>query len=910
MKPNPKISAAVAAILWAPSTAIVFAAPAETASATATGSELQEVIVTAQHRSESIQDVPITIQAITGDQLGKLSVTTFDDVVKLLPNVTFSSNGPGQGNIYMRGLSVGFAGSQSSASINPFPNVATYLDEQSLTFPGRNLDVYMIDMERIEVLEGPQGTLFGGGAEAGALRYITNKPKLNVTEGRAEAGYGSTAHGDPNSSANAVLNLPLIQGKLAVRGVFYSERRGGYIDNVPTAFTRNPNVDRGPSAYSSSYPAKLATYYNYNLVERAQNPTTYQGLRLAGLYQINDDWSALVQESYQYLDAEGMPVQLPVSLGLTPLQPLQESSFMPAWNRDKFTSTAWTVNGTLGDLKAIYAGAYLSRHVDANMDYSNYTRTAGGFYYSCTGGGGSGHGPNGPPICYSPVMGWNDYFENTHMSHELRLSTPDDWRIRGLVGAYWEKFEIKDDMNFLQKTIPSCTPANLAAALAGGPPCLGNVTPVQAALDPTTRTDNTNFGEDLRRGYKQTAGFASVDFDLIPKVLTLTGGTRWYRYTEDEVGSQYSSPVECTNIPNGQCIATPINLSDHHATYTGFKSRGNVTWHMTPTAMLYYTYSQGYRPGAFNRVTGGRTNIWVGPNGQPLANGVVANPAPAGCALPACNPAAYDTKPTQFNKPISYAPDSLLNNEIGFKSEFLQHRLLVNASIYQMDWKDVQTLIYNPPVYGNTTFGLTGPTYRIKGGELQLAFRATDALTLTGNMSYNDSKQSTSPCITSAGVTPTTKGNPTPLGACITQVRSGDHNVAVQNALGAIGSTPAFSPKLQYNLRARYDWIVSDYNAFLQVGMSHVDDMENEPSSFNSGEGVVVPTTTWLRYKMPGYNTYDASLGLAKGAWDVLIFGQNLSDKNASTFTTSGQDIRAEVPLRPRVLGVKAALKF
>ncbi|HLQ09331.1 MAG TPA: TonB-dependent receptor [Steroidobacteraceae bacterium] len=908
MKPNAKISAAVAAILSAPGTAIVFAAPADTA--TASGSELEEVIVTAQHRSESIQNVPITIQAITGDQLGKLAVTTFDDVIKLLPNVTFSANGPGQGNIYMRGLSVGFAGSQSSASINPFPNVATYLDEQSLTFPGRNLDVYLIDMERIEVLEGPQGTLFGGGAEAGALRYITNKPKLDVTEGRAEGGYSTTAHGDPNSSANAVLNVPLITGKLAIRGVFYSERRGGYIDNVPTAFTRNPNVDRGPSAYSSSYPAQLATYYNYNLVQRAQNPTTYQGLRLAGLYQINDDWNVLVQESYQYLDAEGMPVQLPVSLGLTPLQPLQESSFMPAWNRDKFTSTAWTVNGKIGDLKAIYAGAYLSRHVDANMDYSNYTRTAGGFYYSCTGGGGSGHGPNGPPICYSPVMGWNDYFENTHVSHELRLSTPDDWRIRGLVGAYWEKFEIKDDMNFLQKTIPSCTPANLAAALAGGPPCLGNVTPVQAALDPTTRNDNTNFGEDLRRGYKQTAGFASVDFDLIPKVLTLTGGTRWYRYTEDEVGSQYSTPVGCTNIPNGQCIATPINLSDHHATYTGFKSRGNLTWHMTPDAMLYYTYSQGYRPGAFNRVTGGRTQIWVGPNGQPLANGVVANPAPTGCSLPACDPSIYDSRKRQFNKPISYAPDSLLNNEIGFKSEFLQHRLLVNASIYQMDWKDVQTLIYNPPVYGNTTFGLTGPTYRIKGGELQLGFKATDRLTLTGNLSYNDAKQSTSPCIRSSGVTPTTPGNPTPLGTCITQVRAADRNVVVQNALGAIGSTPAFSPKLQYNLRARYDWSVSDYNAFLTVGMSHVDDMANEPSSFDSGEGVVVPTTTWLRYKMPGYNTYDASLGFAKGAWDVLIFGQNLSNKNASTFTTSGQDIKAEVPLRPRVLGLKAGLKF
>ena len=890
MKTNHKLTCAVLAALSAQ------AGAAYAADAPPVQSGLEEIVVTAQRRTESIQNVPITIQALSGDTLAQLGVTTFDDVLKVLPNVTFSANGPGQGNIYMRGLSVGFAGSQSSASINPFPNVATYLDEQSLTFPGRNLDVYMVDMERVEVLEGPQGTLFGGGAEAGAIRYITNKPKLNVTEGRAEAGYGTTAHGDPNTMVTAVLNLPIIQDKLAIRGVFYNDRRGGYIDNVPTTFTRNPNVDKGPSAYSSSYPAHLDTYNNYNLVERAQNPTTYQGFRLSALYQINDDWNVLLQQSYQYLDAEGMPVQMPVGLGLTPLQPLQETSFMPAWNRDKSNSTAWTVNGKFGDLKAIYTGAYLTRHVDANMDYTNYTRTGGGFYYSCTGGGGSNFGGAGPATCYSPVMGWNDYFINTHQSHEFRLSTPDDWRLRGLIGAFWEDFQIKDDMNFNQKTIPSCTPENLAAALAGGPICLSNVTPVNAAIDPTTRGDNTNFGEDLQRGYKQTAFFTSVDFDLIPKTLTLTGGTRYFRYVEQEVGSQYGTSSACVNIANGLCYAKPITYDDHHATYTGFKSRANLTWTISPDAMAYYTWSQGYRPGAFNRISAGRTPIWVDAAGNPLPNGTIAG--------------AGDTRANQFIKPLGYAPDSLVNNEVGFKSEFLEHRLLVNASIYRMDWKDVQTLIYNPPVYGNTTFGVTGPTYRVKGAELQLAFKATDNLTLMANLSHNDATQITSPCIRSAGVTSYTPGNPTPVGECITQVRAGNTNVAVQNALGAVGSTPAFSPKLQYNLRAKYDWTVNDYKAFVQASMSHIDDMANQPSSFQSGDGIQVPTTTWLRYTMPGYNTYDLSIGVAKDQWDVLLYSQNLTNTQASTFTTSGQDIEAQVPLRPRIIGVKIGLKF
>jgi len=100
-------------------------------------------------------------------------------------------------------------------------------------------------------------------------------------------------------------------------------------------------------------------------------------------------------------------------------------------------------------------------------------------------------------------------------------------------------------------------------------------------------------------------------------------------------------------------------------------------------------------------------------------------------------------------------------------------------------------------------------------------------------------------------------------------VRSGDHNVAIQNALGALGSTPAFSPKLQYSLRARYDWTFNDFKAFVQVGTTHTGEMSNQPSSFASGDGVTIPTTTWLRYTMPGYNTYDASIGLAKGALDL-----------------------------------------
>src|SRR6202522_777858 len=177
---NSKLSYAIAAILSGSPIGFSYAATAADAS---DSDAIPEITGAAQRRPQSIQDVPITIQAITGDTLKQLNVQTFDDLLRYTPNVTFSGNGPGTGNIFMRGLSSGGSGNQSQSTTAPFPNVALYLDDQSMQFPARNNDVYMVDMERVEVLEGPQGTLFGGGAQAGAIRYITNKPKLDVTEG-------------------------------------------------------------------------------------------------------------------------------------------------------------------------------------------------------------------------------------------------------------------------------------------------------------------------------------------------------------------------------------------------------------------------------------------------------------------------------------------------------------------------------------------------------------------------------------------------------------------------------------------------------------------------------------------------------------------------------------------------------
>src|SRR6202049_4645612 len=207
---NSKISYAIAAILGGASVGASAAEPAsDTASAGPEG--LAEITVTAQRRTQNIQDVPISMQALTAQTLQQLNVSTLDDYIKYLPNVTTANNGPGQNEVFMRGLSAGSQPSQGSASTGLWPNVAIYLDNQSGQLPNRNLDIYAADLKRIEVLEGPQGTLYGAGAAAaaaGVSRYTRTEPRLDVVEGSVKAGYGVPAHGDQNTDVTAVLNLP------------------------------------------------------------------------------------------------------------------------------------------------------------------------------------------------------------------------------------------------------------------------------------------------------------------------------------------------------------------------------------------------------------------------------------------------------------------------------------------------------------------------------------------------------------------------------------------------------------------------------------------------------------------------------------------------------------------------------
>ena len=457
---------------------------------------------------------------------------------------------------------------------------------------------------------------------------------------------------------------------------------------------------------------------NNSVVANGINPVTYQGMRVEALYKFNDDWDALITQSFQTMEADGVFYQQPNASDGAPLQPLEVTLFNNAYDKDRFESTAWTLNGKFGDLKAVYTGGYLVRNVDQNADYTNYARGLFADYYQC-------YGP-GPGVtastCFSPSATWHSSERNTHQQHELRLSTPDEWRLRAIAGAFWENNTVYDQTAWMYKTIPPCT-SNGAPGTPGNTGCLSNVgtLPGTTVQNPGVQSNNTSFYQDQIRQTKQIAFFASVDFDLIPKVLTATLGTRHFLFENLSAGSVMSSFL-CyeAGVPPGGCqLADSYNLNAQNLrdTESGFKSRGNLSWHITPDVMVYYTFSQGFRPGGFNQ------------------NGGVFAYAPGPDAVP------------QFATPKAYSSDKLTNNEIGWKTEFFDHRLQWNGAIYQENWDNVQVSFFDPGVTGNIFFDTNGQNFRIRGIETSLVGRVTNGLTLRGSIAWNQSVQTNSPSL-------------------------------------------------------------------------------------------------------------------------------------------------------------------
>jgi outer membrane receptor protein involved in Fe transport len=871
----------------------------ETASSRANG-PLPDVIVTAARREESLQDVPITIQVLTNTTLHNLNATMFDDYVSYLPAVTAHGVGPAQNNIYIRGLATGDSPNQAAGFSGTFPNVAIYLDEQSAQLPGRNLDVYAADLDRIEVLEGPQGTLFGAGAQAGVLRYITNKPKLDVTQSEVHAGYATTAHGDPSGAVDAIVNLPIIVDTLAVRGVLYNERRGGYIANTPAAFARAVTdrsisyadypIGCGGKGNPCEVPPNSVAVGNANLVGRAINPVTYQGIRVEALYQFGGNWSALLAQSYQNIEAQGVFAEEAVNSLGQPLPDLTVQQFNPSYDKDRFENTALTVDGRLGSLKVVYASSYLLRNVDQVQDYTNYARS--GLYvdyYQCVNPGRT----SATAQCFSPSSYWRTQERNTHQSQELRLSTPDAGLIRGIGGFFYEAYLIQNQSDWFYLTaLPYFNPIGPPTGyylLNGKQVCGCNsgeifVPGPVTSNNPNVRPLGDGFFDDITRGYDQKAAYASVDYDLIPQSLTFTVGTRYFNTKSTQVGSvvgsfscrRYDNPVHGP-VPD-PCVNRYdyVNLNQLGLTreYSGFRSRANLSWKATADALLYYTWSQGFRAGTFNR------SIFTPTENSPLFPGTASYQAQA-----------YAHR--GWTAPLSSAPDTLVNNEIGWKTSWRGDTLQWNGAVYQEDWEHAQTSPSDPLFFGGGGATINGGTYRVRGVEMSAITRADEGFTLEIGAAWNHS------ALIKQGTFYWADGTAINFDTLATSSGS-----KIINPTGSLGSSLAGAPPFQGNIRARYERDIGDYHSFVQIAALH------QSHSRATTDEVTLVQASAAAYELPAFTTVDGALGAGRGAWVAQAYVANLTDTRAQLWENVSLGYEAITVNRPRTIGVRFSRRF
>ena len=866
-----------------------------------TDKEPGEIIVTANRRQEAVQNVPITIQVLTNATLAKLNAATFDDFASYLPGVTAHGVGPAQNSIYMRGLGTGEYPNQVSGTNGSFPNVAVYLDEQAAQLPGRNLDIYAADLDRIEVLEGPQGTLFGAGAEAGVIRYITNKPKLDVTEAMVNAGYAITAHGAPSRALEAVINLPVIRDTFAVRALIYNEKRGGYIDNTPATFGRDDadrsiryaNYPTGCNPFDApacQVPPNSVVINNAATAANNINPVTYKGVRVETLYQFNEDWNALLAQSYQNIEADGVFAEMAANSLGQPQPDLTVQLFNPSHNRDRFENTAVTVNGRIHDLELLYAGSYFVRNVEQVQDYTNYAR--GSFYvdyYQCVNPGQT----SATAQCFTPSSTWHDRERNTHQSHELRLSTPDIWRVRGVGGLFYENYRIQDQGDWFYLTaLPYFNPIGPPTGyytlngkiICGCAPSGAIFVPAEVTSNnPNVRPLGDGFFNDVTRGYKQKAAYASVDFELIPRVLTLTAGTRYFSTNTTEAGSLVGS-FGCgrlnTNSFPGAVPNPCLNHSDFanlnalglERTYSGFRSRASLSWKVSADAVLYYTWSQGFRSGGFNR----------------------------GLTFPGYSPLYPGTFPWQlqayghggWTSSLTYAPDTLTDNELGWKTSWLDQRLHWNGAVYQENWNHAQIGAFDADVLGNGV--INAGNYRVRGIETSLVSRVTTGLTIEIGAAWNHSEVVKEASFFWA--------DGTPIDFSSLQTYSGQK---LSNPAGTLGSPLAGAPPFQGNLRARYEVALNGYNAFVQIGAVH----QSHSLATTDRLGLDLQGK-FVGYDLPPFTSYDGALGVGQDAWLAQLYAQNLTDTRAQLYTNYSLNYKAITVNRPRTIGVRFSYKY
>jgi outer membrane receptor protein involved in Fe transport len=688
--------------------------------------ELEEIVVTAEKRESTVQATPISISAVSSEELVTENIVSVEDLAGAVPGVSMRTAGPGQTEYEMRGLTS--AGGSAAT-------VGFYLDETPLSasavaLNGRTvIDADLFDLGHVEVLRGPQGTLYGSGSMGGTIKLVTNPPKLGVFEGATDVNLSQTSSGgSTNGNVSLMLNLPM--GEIfALRLVGTQKYISGWI----------PRVVAKPGTFP--YPVGFGTTcFSYCAVRgdvgaapveetiKGSNLEKFTAERAEMLFKPTDAFSALGTVMYQRIDAQGYNnyQSLPASLSPAPY-PSTPGIYQPLDVKepyyDSFKLSSLTLKYNFGFAELTSATAYWKRFVFQSTDSTEALQNINGIVGSAS--------PTPYPNGFLPGLLYVEEDPTTQVSEELRLTSngtgPFQW-VGGLYAADLHSGYITYNQS-----------PYIANAYNSAGPGVGNINAGGAAANP----DGVIFNDNNPNVMKQSAIFGDTSYKITDD-LKATLGVRYFKFTVANTSHQCGVG---TGTGNATCqLASASGKGDN------VLPRLNLSYTPTPDLTLYGTVAKGSRPGGVNL-----------PIPLPTLAQLQANPLAYNCGIPAATQlhgapimpgTIYVTQ-----QPAYFSPDSIWSYELGEKWRFDDRRFNLDADIYYVKWNQIQQVIDLTCGYPYSTNAGNAKAY---GPEVEFSALVVTGLTFGVSGAYTQayiSQPTTNEATVIAGSTPGTDPN-------------------------------------------------------------------------------------------------------------------------------------------------------
>ena len=719
--------------------AALYGAHAVAASESADENALQEVVVTASRRAVSAQDLPISITAVTGEALDQAGIQDMAGLAHSMAGVNYTDRGPFGGvngsTLIMRGLNSESLAFQEGLATSVVPPVATYVDDTPLFF-----NVRLDDLDRVEVLRGPQGTLYGSGSLGGTIRFVQNAPDLGGFDAKGEAGVSKTAHTHTeNEEIKGMINLPLSE-TMALRVNAGASDDAGFVNQTNLYVLGPGGVPELSQPTTPSNPVGLdpqiapKTY-----AQDGVNSYEYRNARVALLFKPSDDFKAQLQYLFQRSTANGFPYIATGPLAYT--QPIAAANqFLPYGTQtpvssppnllslapatvpagtDRLTNASNSLEGTADDVNVV------SLNLDYNMGFATLTSSSSWAHHN-----NSTHDDLTAEYVnfnfYQNLYGQNprniidakDQLDDKIYAQEFRLTSKTGGTFDWISGFFY-----KDEKTYIQEHeyypgynafYTACTNSGLYPPTdylgVNASACGAGEQPPGTVIDGISNPLDQTYIGDVETTFKDMALFGELTWHLTSD-WSLTGGTRLFKQTVSQA-QQTGLLFDGLNYVSGNSLSNEWRRA---------LWKFNTSYQLDKTNLVYATWSQGFRRGGVNALPGEQP--------LPARQGTVGTTCPAGSP----NAGNYCLSPSL----LTYQPDKADNYELGVKG-VLENRFSYSADIYDIQWHNIQEGTSLTPL-SLPSAANAGDAYS-RGVELDLTASITHHLAAKVGYAYDQTK--------------------------------------------------------------------------------------------------------------------------------------------------------------------------